>query len=556
MDYIPPELQGDVSKLWQDAGTSGINADPRKVRSGGTYMPPSALCGSYNCSLKKTVIRDEYLGTLTGDQIVVKFSFLDWPGVRDHFELEGSRFETVASWQRSLLEHKRQVYKLANLTDTSTEIIREARELWLEHKNEIIRLFKSQIEFIQNRGDWSLEQFEHYAREHKKSGMGYRKLTWGALLNDESRLKEAYRQYYKVVSDLLQELLKDKYYDGEHTIHPRWTYPALRSRPGSIEDMQINDGQGQVLINKYRDRAAGGVFGMSQLFWPIFKTDLKRFLSETLLSEVQRLTHLKLITPEVHGVDAYLQFFNEDPHSLVIFDTSLAERLEAQISDLPTAANLSIQGFEKRYGQKKFSGIALTRTDQYITEPFLVLALIKLGYVSKANHYYFGGDNWACASNETLPLEVQEVFSISERWLGHNPIRQAISGFKLTVDSTDQSQSWSDRTTNLGLMQTASGLVRLTRTLIGMNLIPDVMTLTEFLSKVATSSIDTIDLHEGTPYHHYLDKPDIAKQLIEDLPELEHCCDAVLEISKQLAMPYKLVVDIKAPMEPSFHKIR
>lgn len=554
MDYIPPALQGDVTKLWLDAGVSGINADPRKVRSGGTYMPPSSLCGGYTVSRRRTVVRDEFIGTLTADQIRIQFSFLDWPGIREHFELEGTRFETIASWQRSLLEHKRQVHRLAMLSETSKEILQEARELWTEQKDRILKIFMSQLNFIEQKGDWSLEQFEHYAKEHKRSGMGYRKLTWGSILRDESKLKEAYKQYYKVVSDLIHELQREKYYDGEHTIHPQWTYPALRSRPGDVVNMTIQDGTGDVLVNKHRDRAAGGVYGFSQLFWPIFKTDMKKMLSELLLAEVEGLTGLKLITPEVHGVQAYCDFLDEDPHSLTIFDTSLAERLEAQISDLPTAANLSIQGFEKRLGQKKFSGIAVTRTDQYITEPFLLLAAIKLGYISKASHYYFGGDNWAAPTGEEIPKELQEIFSVSQRWLGHDPIRQAISGFKLTVDSPGKGQNWTDRMVNFGLTQTKSGLVRLTRTLIGMNLLQDTFSLRDFLRKVASSSVDTINLHEGAPYHHLLDDPITAKTLIEEIPELELACDAVLATASQLEVPYKLVDDRKAPMEPTFHR--
>jgi hypothetical protein len=380
-------------------------------------------------------------------------------------------------------------------------------------------------------------------------------MSWGALLRDESRLKEAYRQYYKATSDAIMALRDEKYYDGEHTIHPRWTYPALRSRPGDLQDMQINDGSGSVLVTKHRDRAAGGVFVMSQLFWPIFKPDKKAYLAKTLISEINRLTNLKLITPEVEGVEAYVQFLEEDPHSLNVFDTSLAERIEAQISDLPTAANLSIQGFEKRYGQKKFSGVAPTRTDQYLTEPYLVLAAIKLGYLSKASHYYFGGDNWACPSTETIPEEIQDVLAPDGRWLGHNPFTQSISGFKLTVDSAEKSLNWNERQLKFGCSQVRSGAVRLTRTLIGMNLIPDIMTYRDFLSKVAGSTVDTIVLHEGQPFHNLLDKPEIAKQLISDTPELEHACEAVLELSTKVDMPYKLVSDIRAPIQASFTKV-
>jgi hypothetical protein len=555
LDYIPPELQRDVRLLWKDAGNSGMNMDPRRIRSGGTFMPPSALCGNYVCFVRKTVIRDQYLGAVTADQIKVQFTFLNWPGLLNYFDQEGTRFETVASWQRSVLEHKRQLHKLVSLGTSCQDLINEARELWLEKKEELVNIFQAQLDFIEKHGDWSLEQFEHYARQHKKSGMGYKRLTWASILKDNENLVEAHKQYYHVVRELITVLRDDRYYDGEHSIHPQWTYPALRSRPGDIQDSNITDGTGEVTVTKYRDRAAGGVYGFSQLFWPIFRSDLKKELAEILISNVERIVNMKLITPEVFGVKAYLQLFSEDPNNLAIFDTSLAERLEAQISDLPTAANLSMQGFPKKLGFKKFSGISSTRTDQYITEPFLILAAVKLGYLSKASHYYFGGDNWACPSTESVPEEIHDVLSPTSRWLGHDPVLKAIGGFKLTVDSADNAQNWNDRMNKFGITQLKSGVVRLTRTLIGMNLVPELMTLEDFLNKVAESKVDVIDLHEGEPYHHLMDEPDTAKQLIESSVELEHACEAVFSIAQQMNVPYKLVDDVKSPTQPTWSKV-
>jgi hypothetical protein len=264
---------------------------------------------------------------------------------------------------------------------------------------------------------------------------------------------------------------------------------------------------------------------------------------------------MKLITPEVKGVNAYREFFSEDPHSMSIFDTSLAERLEAQISDFPTAANLSIQGFPKELGFKKFSGIASTRTDQYLTEPFLILAAIKLGFLSKASHYYFGGDNWACPSSEELPESIHDILSPSSRWLGHDPIVRGVAGFKLTIDSADHAQNWTDQMRKFGISQSKSGVVRLARTLISMNLVPDLMTLDQFLDKVAKTDIDNISLHEGEPYHHLLDDPDTARLIINGSPEIEEVCRSIFEIAQRMNIPYKLVDDIKSPVTPTWSKI-
>jgi hypothetical protein len=555
MEYVPPELLTNISILWQDAGNAGMALDPRRIRSGGTFMPPSALCGSYVCTTRKTVVRDPYLGSVTADQIKIQFSYLNWPGLSIHFDEEGTRYETVASWQRSVLEHKRQLLKLNTLSGDSKEVLEEATSLWQEHKEELVKLFMSQLTFIDQHGDWSLDQFRHYANQHKESGMGYKRLTWASILRDETKLNEAYKQYYDLVRNLIEELKNEKYYDGEHSIHPRWTYPALRSRPGDLVESNLSDDTGTVVVNKYRDRAAGGVFGLSQLFWPIFKSDLKKELAQILLGQVSRITGLTLKTPEIEGVKTYCDFLSEDPNALAIFDTSLAEKLESQISDFPTAANLSMQGFPKKLGFKKFSGISSTRTDQYLTEPFLVLAVIKLGFLSKASHYYFGGDNWACPSTEPVPESIHDVLSPSSRWLGHNPKLQAISGFKLTVDSGDKAQNWTDQMYKFGLSQLKSGVVRLSRTLISMNLIPDLMTLPEFLDKVSKSGVDNIDLHAGEPYHHLLDDFDTAKQLLDTSAELRYVCENVFSMAQKMNVPYKLVDDIASPIAPSWSKI-
>lgn len=379
-----------------------------------------------------------------------------------------------------------------------------------------------------------------------------RKLTWGAILKDPLRFRECYSQYFKATSDLLALLIQDKFYDGEHTIHPQWTYPALRSRPGDQADIKVNDGVGDVIVTKHRDRAAGGVYGMSQLMWPIFETDHKRFLANLLVSEISRIVGLKLITPEVEGVKAYQSLLDEDPDNIVLFDTSLAERLESFISDLPTAANLSIPGFEKRYGQKKFSGISLTRNDQYFTEPFLILAAIKLGYLSKSSHYYFGGDNWGCISSEPIPKEIEEVLAPSERWLGHSVLHQNIPGFKVTIDSADDCATWTDRQNKFGFNQTRSGIARLTRVLVSMNLVPDLMTFKEFLDKVARSDLDNIDLHDGAPYHNVLEDSELMKRFIEQTPDFAQVCEDVLKLSESCSVPYKLINDTNSPVEPSY----
>lgn len=151
MDYLPAKLQGDMSLLWQDAGTSGLNLDPRKIRSGGTFMPPSAICGSYSVVTRKTVVRDPYLGTVSGDQVKVHFTYIKWPGIEEHIPWEGTRFETVASWQRSVLEHKRQVLKMAALSDPCKDLLNEARSLWLEKKEELLKLYMSQFTLLKRR---------------------------------------------------------------------------------------------------------------------------------------------------------------------------------------------------------------------------------------------------------------------------------------------------------------------------------------------------------------------------------------------------------------------
>jgi hypothetical protein len=552
---MPPEIIRDPSQLWSIGDNSGMTRDPRRVRTGGTYMPPSALSGGFTILRRKTVIRDQYLGTLPADQFSIQFSYIDWPGLNQQIESEGTRYEAVGSWQRSHLEHKRQLFKMAALRGPAKDILDEARNLWLEKKSELVKLFISILDFISKYGDWSYEQFEHYARRHKDSGLGYRRQTWAALLRDESKMKEAYSQFYKVVRELTTILAQDKYYKGDLTIDPKWTYPAVRSRPGDVQDANIEHGNGQVLLSKYRDRAAGGVYGLSQLFWPIDRPDLKKQLATQLLRAVESLLSLRFITPEVEGVKAYIQFFEEDPHKLRIFDTAMAERVEAQISDFPTASNLSAQGFDKRLGQKKFSGMSLTRTDQYLTEPFLIVAAIKLGYISKASHYYFGGDNWAVVLEEELPQEIESILSPSQRWLGHNPLSQSIGGAKFVIDNSDKAENWTERQYRFGILQHKSGLVRLTKSLVNLNLVPDIMTLDQFLRKVSDTAIDTIELHEEQPYHHYLDDPAIALQLLEQIPELGIACEAILKISQQLSIPYKLIDDVKTPTKPTIQKV-
>lgn len=189
-------------------------------------------------------------------------------------ELQVKRLETLSFWHASYQEVLRHLGLAEKLVQS--EFYSEILAIVESYKPQICEAFVKYIKLICEKGDFSFEQFQYYAKEHADSASPWDNKKWGDLLKSPGLLKSAYAECIKWIRDFEQDLAKIMQY-ATPLILAEFVYAALRARPADYEIMEITNDRIIAKCTKTRDRKAGGVKGLSQIEWPIYgKTQLKR----------------------------------------------------------------------------------------------------------------------------------------------------------------------------------------------------------------------------------------------------------------------------------------
>jgi hypothetical protein len=446
---FPKEIVADITKLWRLRPSDGLSLESRFYRSGELGQPPSSFISSYQIRrIGNSVQHDRYLGHTTAQVYEIHFKSIlpseAWTLVDERHLKDGFRVDCMASWQRSVYERRRQNKKFAELIDHP--IVKYIRDIRESTRDEFKDYYQTLASYILHDGDWSQEQFAHYASEHKKSSLGghswksfYTTSDDGIILTEKGM--GAYRYFNKVVRALCLLMLKDSSYalDGlfeNQVIDPFYLYPALRSRPGSTtrtpREVLLSS---RAKVTKYRDRNAAGMWGPSQLAWPIFSEDMKSGMYKRLYAIANKtFGHAgPVCTPETHKKKFYTRL-KDDRYTY--YDTSNAEKLEGALFKLPFRSCFSELSYPAELGDAKVSGGMDTRIGGEWAESAMRLAIVDCGYAEKDNDMLRGGDNIATRTwIDIKTLDDLGLFAPSGRMLGTSSIGE--TGVRVTRDGAD-----------------------------------------------------------------------------------------------------------------------
>lgn len=442
MEFLPTPLS-DPRNFYSKS--EGLIHDSRLQRLGGTLMPPNALTEWWQVEDKGyAVIQDKYLGSRRAQVYSIQFKLLD-NSLVSRAEEEGTRLETIATWERSVTEIYRKVAKAVYWGQVNPKfhksLLKFGEYIWPSYRY----FLQGELKLILEQGDWGLEQFRTYALAHKKSSSGIHQLKWSSILEKEEILRTIWSELNLVIRSWIQYILNDANFDllKNSSINPVYTYSALRSRPGAISELTPSEDGWAAIVTKYRDRSAGGILGLSQLNYPIWNSLTYDRIGERMESFLQQLTSLKYHLPTTTGVQHFIDFI-KNKQLKDTFDGSAMEcqtglYLRSIFKVDHRIASITLQN----EGEEMLSGNPRTPEENEIMSTIAFLAMQEcFGLNFKGQEVYCHSDNFSTTFEVPLQ-EIDDWYSASERYLGikknsEHPELSRIGGLRVTVDEKDK----------------------------------------------------------------------------------------------------------------------
>jgi hypothetical protein len=137
-------------------------------------------------------------------------------------------------------------------------------------------------------------------------------------------------------------------------------------------------------------------------------------------------------TPEEDGKEIFLKLKGGEYN---YYDTSMAEKLDGMVVDLPFRTCLSQKGFDVLAGMTKVSGSFSTRLDMFMTQSLIHRVMFELGVFIPDPGTLGGGDNFARKAPLDANPVIDHIFSTSERFLGCD--KHGVLGFRILRDGAD-----------------------------------------------------------------------------------------------------------------------
>jgi hypothetical protein len=351
----------------------------------------------------------------------------------DDFNTRIKRFETTSFWHLSFQEVIRhlELISAAQMQDTYAKL----KEIVDSFEDEIKEAFKKYVNMIVKDGDFSFEHFSKYVKDHERSASPFDGLKWRDILDDPGKLKQAYvavNQWIIKFNDALPKLLKFK----RPLIKIDYVYPALRARQAEYELQSYSNELVRIACSKIRDRKAGGVKGMSQIEYPIYKLPVKKKIyDECFYNLISKIAGCSLIPIVTHGAAFYKQVFENKPQC---YDIRNAEKFVGSLlSFLPINVDLGHPEYPDEIAGEMYSGIGPTRPVAEIVVGVLINYLRnELGL--PITSVFLGGDNFGFAVELDCKEQNLDLFMTNEDTiLGALPIEEHFGPLSLVTDSVN-----------------------------------------------------------------------------------------------------------------------
>lgn len=419
-----------IQEVFTPIGRSELADSPRMFRHGVRIHRPSALTLAWKVENNgKTLAMDQYLGSVQAERYRVAFRRV--PIARKTYGAHSTdiRFETIASWARSVNERRRQNRKMLKLLEDRGpvgQVMEAAKAVFESHELDFLENMRERVSLLVN-GDTSLEKFKRHALEHKHSSFGGRR--WQEILDNPTELSFLWRrtnsflqQYHKLLHGKDEDTLK---YLKSHELKADLITVAVRSRPGALKQdiSNVDLMKDSVEVIKHRDRAAGGVPFFSQFMYPLDELTKKKFY-RIVQALYEKILGGRIFMPELDGATIYKRIIDND---YVYFDTANAEKVEVINPLIVEKVGLHEAGIPSAAGTSKMSGGSETRSGGNLGEVCLDRGAMEAGYMTflggKAE-LLAGGDNKA--GHIDVDPDIEELFSPSSRFLGWTRIGQTL----------------------------------------------------------------------------------------------------------------------------------
>ena len=449
-----------IKEMYLHRSASGALSEGRRGKHHGTTMLPSAMvkyCKMYNFKMNPATEKWAPGQLLTQYEYTIDIkTFLPLQALtkgtltRDNVNEKFNRLETVSYWNASYQEILRHLHLGQQLTKMqiepgdTTSRWDQVVKIALEFKEAIRETFTKYSQLLLQHGDYSMEQYEFYVKEHAKSASPFKRLNekgevrgikWRTILEDDDLLKTTYTVMLKIP----QEYADAQAYFRKHEyllIDIQHAYAALRARRAEYRILSMSSNSMVLLATKTRDRKAGGIEKLSQIEWPIYgKTEAKRKVYAIFYRLIEEISGCKINSITMLGAKFYSDI--ADRSDIFSYDLRNAEKQVALLfSFMHFNADLGSPKFPAQLAGELYSGVGPTRILNEIAVAIYVRLLISLGYA--ISEIFIGGDNFAL----TVYIDCEKdgfslFFTNEERILGFQIASKSFGPPSLITDNTD-----------------------------------------------------------------------------------------------------------------------
>ena len=343
---------------------------------------------------------------------------------------EIKRYETVGWWQCSYQEILRHL-QLGTLF-TEAKLWKSIMDVIDSSKEDLYDIILGYYDLILSIGDDSDAQWEYYVKEHEKSATPFDDVDyWGKLLDSSKRLntsKYLTMDWEKKFNKYLHGRANTINTSIPHLVKAQYTYPGFRSRPADYSIIQEDDYSRVVLCKKWRDRKVGGIPGMSQSTWRIYKNKTKESVESYLTDKMRKVSGLDVSRLSQLKLDGYLRILNEDWN---LYDMKTAEKQTGlAFAWTGFACDLGSPKFDEKLAAEMYSGIGPTSP---LNELFMsiILRVIKEDEQWDGSRVMYFSDNLAV----DVPLPEQVFLEPATEFCGLNKDTESFGPVSLTTDN-------------------------------------------------------------------------------------------------------------------------
>jgi len=327
--------------LYLTSCQNGANVEGRQTRSGGSSMKIGALAKYLR--IDQLNIRDTQVDLLPFPVKEISYRVAVKTFVPLSLFSEYKRYDTIGFWILSYQEILRHL-ALADSFTRST-FWKPAVEIIQASKDTIWDIVVNLHDNILHYGDKSYEHWLRYVNDHGQSATPWGE-KWDSVLQSQGTCKLLY--------DLINRW-SISFNDYMHTlknrdllfkvVNAKYCYPGVRARPPDYRVLSDGPFERVLFASKWRDRKVGGIIGLSQYPWVIYKSETKIKVLKEYANQLEKFSGFKIHFLEIEGPQMFLDLRSKH---VFTYDLKTAEKQTGMLfAFLGYSADLSDHDFHQ-----------------------------------------------------------------------------------------------------------------------------------------------------------------------------------------------------------------